>query len=312
MRMRGRWMAAALVALMLAAGAADAGAQIGSRMRERREVRRGPQVPAGTRVTRDVSYGSDRRQRFDVYAPQGARGAPVILLVHGGGWENGDKRHGRVVENKVARWVPAGFVVVSINYRMIPDADPVEQAGDVARALSTVQRMASQWGGDGGRVVTMGHSAGAHLVALLATSPDVARGVALRPVLGTVMLDGAALDVPQVMEARHPRLFDDAFGRDPAFWRAASPYHQATRRTPPMLAVCSSRRASACPQARRFAARMTELGTRTQVLAEDLSHGQINEELGRAAAYTSRVEAFLRTLDPAVARLLDAAPPLRR
>jgi acetyl esterase/lipase len=259
-------------------------------------------------VTRDVVYGADRRQRFDVYAPAGASGAPVIFLVHGGGWRHGDKAHGRLVRNKVARWVPAGFVVVSVNYRMLPDTRPVDQARDVARALATAQRMAAQWGGDRARFVAMGHSAGAHLVALLATSPSVAAGQGVTPVLGTVLLDGAALDVPETMRARHPRLFDDAFGADPAYWRAASPFHQAAARTAPMLIVCSTERASPCPQARAFARKLTGLGARMEVLPQALSHAEINEQLGRSPRYTAAVETFLATLHPSLAQRLAAAP----
>jgi acetyl esterase/lipase len=59
---------------------------------------------ANVTVVRDVSYGTDRKQRFDVYAPKGVRNAPVILMVHGGAWRIGDKRSRGVVENKVARW----------------------------------------------------------------------------------------------------------------------------------------------------------------------------------------------------------------
>ena len=70
-------------------------------------------LPAGIRVVRDLPYGPDPRQRFDVYAPAEAHDAPVIVMVHGGAWRFGDKNNGRVVENKVARWVSRGFVITS-------------------------------------------------------------------------------------------------------------------------------------------------------------------------------------------------------
>jgi acetyl esterase/lipase len=126
---------------------------------------------AATPSLRDVAYGSDPAQRMDVYLPPDAKNAPVLLLVHGGAWRIGDKAHGRVVENKVARWVPQGFVVVSVNYRMLPGADPRVQADDVALALATAQRQAPAWGGDPAKFVLMGHSAGAHLVSLLDAQP---------------------------------------------------------------------------------------------------------------------------------------------
>ena len=83
--------------------------------------------PAGARVMRDVAYGNDARQRFDVYLPAQAKEAPVIFMVHGGGWKRGDKAMRSVVDNKVARWVPAGFIVISVNYRLLPDAEIRQQ-----------------------------------------------------------------------------------------------------------------------------------------------------------------------------------------
>jgi arylformamidase len=67
-----------------------------------------------------------------------------------------------------------GYVLVSTNYRLLPAARPLEQAGDVARALALVQKQAPQWGADPKRLVLMGHSAGAHLAMLLHASPDMA------------------------------------------------------------------------------------------------------------------------------------------
>ncbi|HKH90328.1 MAG TPA: alpha/beta hydrolase, partial [Gemmatimonadaceae bacterium] len=127
----------------------------------------GRAVPPEVAVVRDVAYGADPKQRFDVYTPKGARNAPVVVMVHGGAWRIGDKRSRGVVGKKVARWSRDGIVVISVNYRMLPGTDPVEQARDVARALAVAQQRMSEWGGDAGKVVLMGHSAGAHLVALL-------------------------------------------------------------------------------------------------------------------------------------------------
>ena len=257
-----------------------------------------------TRVFRNVAYGPDPRQRFDVFAPANATNAPVILMVHGGGWFRGDKRAPGVVDAKRARWVPRGFVVISTNYRMLPDADPLAQAQDVARALAFAQGRASQWGGDRTKFILMGHSAGAHLAALVATSPATREGLTLTPWLGVVSLESGALDVVEIMRRRHERLYDRAFGKDTAFWRAVSPTHTLTDSAPPMLLVCSARRGSSCRQADDFAAKARSSGTRAEVLRENLTHAEADGLLGRDSAYTANVEAFLRTLDPEVARRL--------
>jgi len=258
--------------------------------------------PDGTRTWRDVAYGPDRAQRLDVYAPTRAHSAPVVLMVHGGGWRRGDKAMDSVVDAKVARWVPRGAIVVSIDYRMLPAAPVATQASDVARALAFVQGRAHRWGGDPRRVVLMGHSAGAHLVALVAASPSLRAAAGARAPLGTVLLDSAALDVPGLMQARHLPLHDAAFGNDPATWRALSPLHVLDRPVAPVLAVCSTRRAGACPQADAFVARIRALGGRAEVLREDLSHRQVNAQLGAQPDYTHAVEAFLGSLDPSFAQ----------
>jgi arylformamidase len=264
-------------------------------------------LPAGTQVLRDIAYGAHPRQRLDVYrAPAAGDDAqPVIVMVHGGGWRFGDKASPGVVGAKATRWLPRGFVLVSVNYRMLPDHDVRTQGDDVASAVTFVQREAARWGGDPRRVLLMGHSAGAHLVALVSADPARWAGAGLRPWLGTVALDGAALDVEAVMGKRHLRLLDDAFGRDPAFWRATSPAATLRAGGVPLLAVCSRlRRDDSCAQSRSYAARAAALGVRAEVLAEPLTHAQVNRELGVESAYTLAVERFLASLDADVARRL--------
>lgn len=253
-------------------------------------------LPAGTRVIRDIAYGSDPNQRFDVYAPAQAHDAPVIFMVHGGGWRRGDKAMSNVMANKVAYWVPRGVVVISTNYRMLPDTRPLDQARDVARALAAAQHRAGEWGGDPDRFVLMGHSAGAHLVSLLTAAPQLARDQGARPWRGTVSLDSASLDVVQTMNGRHFRLYDEAFGSNPADWLAASPLQQMHAAPAPFLAVCSSRRQDSCPQAHAFVGKVRSLGGRGEVLEEDLSHSEINKDLGAPSDYTSQVDAFLRSV----------------
>jgi acetyl esterase/lipase len=259
------------------------------------------------RLLRDIPYGADPEQRMDVYLPPKTPAhAPVIFMVHGGAWRYGDKGAPSVVANKVARWVPRGFVFVSVNYRMLPKADPLVQSEDVARALAAAQIQAPSWGADPARFVLMGHSAGAHLVDLLSAAPARALDLGARPWLGAVSLDSGALDVKRIMEGPHLPLYDDAFGGKPAFWRAASPYHALTESARPALLVCSSRRSDPCPQSKAFAAKASSLGVRVEVLAEDLSHREINVRLGTPGAYTRAVEAFMASLDAGLARALAA------
>lgn len=284
--------------LLLAAAAVSAG-NLRERIAARRQAAEAAQVPLppGTRVLRDLVYGDDPRQRFDAYLPAGAHDAPVIVFVHGGAWSIGDKDNSGVVPNKAAYWLPKGYAFVSINYRMLPVADPLVQADDVAHAVAAVQRLAPQWGADASRVVLMGHSAGAHLVALLGADPARLGKAGAQAPRGVVALDSAALNVVQILQSpRHFGFYDRAFGKDPAYWTVASPYHALTAASLPLQAVCSTQRADSCPQARAFADKARGLGVRVEVQPEDLSHPQINHELGASSAYTEAVGRFVDSL----------------
>jgi arylformamidase len=254
------------------------------------------EVPEGVTVQKNIAYGSDLEQRIDVYLPPEPDHAPILFMVHGGGWRRGDKDNPGVVENKVAHWVPQGVIFVSVNYRMLPEAPPLTQAEDVARALAKVQALAPSWGGDPSNIVIMGHSAGAHLVALIDAAPEIATALGAKPWKGAVLLDSGAIDVPAIMTKRHPPLYDEAFGDDPAGWQAASPFHRLSGPIPPVLAVCRKRGDWSCPPNRAFATKAKSLGNQVDVLPMELSHGEINSELGLPGAYTERVDAFLRSV----------------
>lgn len=260
-------------------------------------------VTAEPNLAQDLAYGPQAEQRLDIHAPASSGLAPAILMVHGGAWQFGDKAMGRVVDNKVARWLPLGMAFVTINYRMLP-TPPLEQARDVARALAWVQQNGEKFGVDRSNIVLMGHSAGAHLIALLAARPELFTEAGAQPALGFVLLDSAALDIPAIMNARHVRIYDRAFGGNPTNWLAASPYQQLRQASAPILAVCSLRRDDACPQARNFVARAQQLGTAAEVLALDKTHGAINARLGEDPEYTAAVERFLRALSPLLAERL--------
>ncbi|MFN3376380.1 MAG: alpha/beta hydrolase [Burkholderiaceae bacterium] len=265
-------------------------------------------LPPGVQKIADVPYGPDARQRMDIYRPttnpSGTR-APVIFMVHGGGWYTGDKAIGRVVDHKVARWVPRGLILVSVNYRLLPDTPVSQQVQDVAQALATAQQQAAQWGGDAGRFILMGHSAGAHLVSLINAQPALAQRLGAWPWLGTVSLDSAVLNVPQFMRAPHLPLYDDAFGTNPVYWHAMSPFHQWVSGAPPYQFVCSTERPDQpCLQAQAMAQHVQMQGGRAEVLPQPLTHGEINAELGLDSDYTRAVEGFMASLDLVVAQKL--------
>jgi len=185
---------------------------------------------------------------------------------------------------------------VSVDNRLLPEADPLEQAQDVAKALATAQEKVRSLGGDPRSFVLMGHSAGAHLVTLLSANPNMATHVCAQLWRGTVALDSAAYDVAGIMSSPLPRLYDRAFGNDPAFWRRASPSAQLLPAARPMLLVCSSTRRESCAQAEDFEARARTVGVHAAVLPMAKSHFAINEDLGKPGSYAAAVDRFAQRM----------------
>ena len=163
----------------------------------------------------------------------------------------------------------------------------------MAKALSVAQAKSASWGGDKTKFILMGHSAGAHIIAMLAATDTLYKANAITPPIAAVFLDSAAMDTPSLMRAQHLRLYDQAFGNDPAYWQSLSPYHQLTSKRMPFLAVCSTKRDDSCPQAENFLAKASSFGTKTVLLKENMSHRDINKLLGENASYTKSVDDFL-------------------
>jgi acetyl esterase/lipase len=294
-----------------------------NRMQQRAQGRNAGPVPD----YKDLAYGPHALEKLDVFVPkaagqggagqtgqtnQSSSGAPIILMVHGGGWCVGDKGGASMTANKVARWVSRGFIFISMNYPMVSDGkDAIAQAAHVARAAAYVQANAGKWGANGGdpnKLILMGHSAGAHLVSLVNADAQIRQAAGLRPVLGVVSLDAGAIDVVTQMPRVYPFLktrYNEAFGTTEAGWISASPFHKLARGAAPWLGVCSTtRKDDPCGQARAYADKSKALGIPASVLPEAKSHGAINKELGTVGEYTSGVEAFMASLDAGVAGLL--------
>ena len=112
----------------------------------------------GLTVTQNVPYGPDARNRMDIYAPQNARNAPVVLFIHGGSWEGGDKDGHKFVGESLAR---AGYVTAVMSYRLAPLSRYPTYVQDSAQALKVLRDRATGFGGNPDNLFVSGHSAGA-------------------------------------------------------------------------------------------------------------------------------------------------------
>lgn len=242
---------------------------------------------AGAAAT-EISYGADRLQSIDFHAAKTTRPAPLVLFVHGGGWKRGDKDNatGRL---KAPHYNALGYHFATVNYRLVPDATVEQQAADIAAALAELLRRADALKIDRRKVVLMGHSAGAHLVALVGTDRQYLRaaGLSLADVRGVIPLDGAAYDVPAQMD-ENARLMGDtykqAFGTDPARQRALSPTHHAAAPNAPAFLILHVQRRDGTAQSRALGDALRKAGTDARVqgfAGRGLrGHMEINRKLG--------------------------------
>ncbi|MEO8016273.1 MAG: alpha/beta hydrolase [Pseudomonadota bacterium] len=201
----------------------------------------------------DVAYGTRARQRLDVYTPWHAANKPVIVFWYGGGWENGRKSQYRFVGAALAK---AGYVAVLPDYRKFPEVKFPAFVDDGAEALAWVVSHAAEIGGDPRRIYLAGHSAGAHLAAMLAYDPSRLERVGLAPdtVRGYIGLSGPyALD-PDNLTYR--TIFAAPFGL--ADWQ---PVQLAKRGGPPALLLHGDADDVVdVSHARRMAAQLDSLG----------------------------------------------------
>ncbi len=148
-------------------------------------------------VVRDVAYRDDAqadpiRHRLDLFVPKGKKDFPVVVLVHGGGWVLGDNRCCGLYSSVGHFLASRGIGAVLPNYRLSPWVKHPDHVKDVARAVRWTRDHVGEYGGNPGRLFLLGHSAGGHLVSLLATDESYlkAEGMKSADIRGVVTFSG--------------------------------------------------------------------------------------------------------------------------
>jgi acetyl esterase/lipase len=262
---------------------------------------------APLREALDVRYLEGRdAQKLDVFAPRQAKGAPVVVVVHGGSWVRGDKDFRGRYRGVGKFLAQSGLVAVVINYRLSPAVRHPEHVKDVARAFAWVRGHAAEYGGDPDRVFLCGHSAGGHLVALLASDPTYLKApelrltdkdrAALRGVIGvsgvyripspeesdrwadtfveramhrmgTDAMQSPLLGALMLQAGHEFNPFRMAFGDDPAVCKQASPLGHARPGLAPFLLLYAERDIPGLPEmAREFAKALRQAGDAVEVV----------------------------------------------
>jgi acetyl esterase/lipase len=282
-------------------------------------TRQPPPFPGAVKEVRDIPYfqgdGADPvRHRLDLYLPAGKRHYPVLLLVHGGAWVVGDRTF--------FGWGPAlgryfasrGIGVVMPSYRLSPRVKHPEHVKDVARAFAWTARNIGEYGGSTKKLFLCGHSAGGHLVSLLATDPAYlqAEGLSVALVQGVISVSGV-YRIPALNLAGLPwqgvggvlqslggglrlPLFGSIFG-DAKTCASASPVNHVRAGLPPFLLINAEHDLPLLPQmAREFARALTAAGDNVeQLCVKGRGHEDVMFDATRADDPVARaIEQFVR------------------
>lgn len=245
---------------------------------------------------REYSYGSHAKQTLDYYPTTKSTKAPLLVFSHGGGWSIGDKKYGTGA--KPSFYNDLGYNFASLNYRLVPDVAPDDQANDIASAIAYLRANAAKLGISADMIVLMGHSAGAHLAALVATDTSYLDRAAIpvAAIKGVILLDGAGYDVGTQMAYpgnRVQTMYEAAFGKNSATQAALSPVnHVAAPNSQNWLVLHVATRPDAKAQSSALGGRLKSNGANVSVVpVPDSTHSSINKDAGTDGTFTANAIA---------------------
>ncbi len=220
----------------------------------------------------DVAYGTDPRQKLDVYMPLNTnRPAPVVVFFYGGNWNSGERNDYQFIGEALAS---RGIVAVLADYRLYPQVRYPSFIEDSAHAVSWTLKEVSRYGGDSKRVYLMGHSAGAYNAAMVALDPRwlAVHGLTPAAVRGWIGLAGPYDFIPITNEATRPVFLY------PATPPESQPINHVSAGAPPALLIASHKDNLVDPVRNTFglALKLRKVGVRvTEVYFDNTSHSTL-------------------------------------
>lgn len=188
---------------------------------------------------KDVSYLSNSNKEnptLNIFQPRNKKftNNKVLIFVHGGNWNSGDKKTYGFLGRNFAK---KGITTVIVGYTLSPNADYNEMAIEVGKAVEWTKENISKYNGNPDEIFLTGHSAGGHLVALVATNPKYLKDKSI--VKGVILNDAAGLDMKHYLE-EFPPTNEEAdylttWTNDPKEWEKASPIYFLDKNTPPFM-----------------------------------------------------------------------------
>ena len=245
----------------------------------------------------DLGFASPK---LDIYPAANAKDAPVLIYIHGGGWTRGSRSQ---VGAKPDHFIALGFIFVSVDYRLVPKVKIENQLEDIDHALGWINQNIGKYGGNANNLHLMGHSAGAHLVAMTGVAPGkygrqlIDRG-ALRTIISN---DTMAYDMPRIAQARGgglPAIYAKVFGGEKKRWENLSPQHHVNglKKMPAWLVMFSGQKfvRFRTKSALNFAYLLRQANAKVSVFdGSKFSHREMTVLIGVDDELTGAIDEFL-------------------
>ncbi|MCR9291713.1 MAG: alpha/beta fold hydrolase [bacterium] len=257
----------------------------------------------------DVTFAvyGDRTLEMDIYRPKDNwRTLPAIVCIHGGGWRKGQKINFRHVAQDLAA---RGFVTASIDYRLSGEAPFPAHIHDCKAAVRFLRANAGEYGIDPDRIGAIGHSAGGHLAALLATSAGVQElegkgdNAEVSSAIQAVVAMGGQTDFLSERNgeiSREKEIWQQFLGgsqqEKPATYRLASPLVHVDKTDPPCW-IITGEKDDPSTHADQFRERLEELGIQSELtVIKDAPHAFLTTQVWFDEAMAIADRFFTKTL----------------
>ncbi len=238
----------------------------------------------------------------DIYTPK-TKGIcntkyPIMIYVHGGGWQIGDKRN--VIQNKAAYFPSHGYVFVSVNYRLAPEVMYPVFNQDAAEAVKWVYDNADKYSADNTHIIIMGHSAGGGIISSISTDERYLNnaGIPLSTLKCAISLDTEGYNV-SAKASENTKVYQPSFGSDETIWPDASPInHISADKGIPSFFIVTRGSAIRVEGAAKFQQKLIESGIYAQLIeTPSLDHEGVNAAVGdqNDILITPKLQEFLDT-----------------
>ena len=229
-----------------------------------------------SRKYKDVVYGQSSAKedlKLNIFVPHHSENKklPVLVFVHGGNWNSGNKdQYGFFGRNFAKKEV----ITVIPEYTLSPKANVDQMTSEIATAIKWVKENIETYHGDAHQLFVTGHSAGGQLVASAVLNPKY--GITENSISGIILNDAAGIDMKNYLEKNPPTSKDDylaTWSDQPANWEQASPIYFITEKSPPFLIYVGSKTYASITTANaNFIKRLNEFQPKVKPIIIDKSH----------------------------------------